>query len=471
MHFTLTTPAALALLLASAMPSAVSAQAAASVAGVEPAWLSARPRPALNTDPRKLPSRAEALAAAEYVASAQIASMTHNPIPLSTGGALDHLSSNWVSAAFYVGAARLARVSEDPATLRFLTMVAEHYNYSVRGARSGVTMLNADDIAIGDLYQELYSRRGQEGTILPLRQRLDWQVPHLARPGDSGPLIWWWCDALFMAPPVLARMSAISGDPKYLAAADREWRRTAERLWVPEDRLFLRDERFKGKTEANGKPIYWSRGNAWVFAGLARWLESMPADHASRAFYVERFKVLAGRLAELQRADGLWAASLLAPDAYPEPETSGSAFHVYGLAWGINHGLLDRKTYLPHVQKGWAALNRQVLPSGLLGAAQKTGDQPVRTSRDETGPYASGAYLLAALEIADLNGRPQQLPEAEPARDTPEVIAATFPTPPAPKTVVGAEEIARREEEMKAVRALSYDPDTLKPAGSVTPDR
>lgn len=455
----------LALMLAgaaSAVPGAAMGQASAPVAGIEAAWRTAGPRPALNIDPTRLPSRTEALAAAEYVASAQIASMANNPIPLSTGGALDHLSSNWVSAAFYVGAARLARVSDKPATLRFLTNVAEHYNYAVRGARSGVTMLNADDVAIGDLYQELYARRGQEGTLLPLRQRLDWQVPHLARPTGVGPLVWWWCDALFMAPPVLARMSAITGDPKYLIAADREWQRTAARLWVPRDRLFLRDERFKGRTEANGKPIYWSRGNGWVLAGLARWLESVPADFANRGFYIDRFKALAGRIAELQRADGLWPASLLAPEAYPGPETSGSAFFVYGLAWGINHGLLDRATYLPHVRKGWAALNRQVLPNGLLGAAQKTGDQPVHTRPDETGPYASGAYVLAALEIADLGDAAQSLPESEPARDTAEVIAATTPVPPPPITVVGAEEVARRAAEMKAVRALSYDPAALK---------
>ena len=54
--------------------------------------------------------------------------------------------------------------------------MAEHYNYSLRGARSGPTMLNADDQTIGDLYIELYSRRGQDGVLMPLRQRLE-QAP------------------------------------------------------------------------------------------------------------------------------------------------------------------------------------------------------------------------------------------------------------------------------------------------------
>jgi rhamnogalacturonyl hydrolase YesR len=274
------------------------------VAGIDPLWLTPTPRPALSTDPAHLPTPAEALAAAEYVASAQIASMARKPIPAANGGVLDHVSANWVSAAFYVGAARLARVSDDPRGLRFLSMVADHFNYALRGARSGKTMLNADDVAIGDLYEELYSRRRQEGTLMPLRQRLDWQVPHLARSEETPELVWWWCDALFMAPPVLARMSAITGDPKYLIAADKEWRRTARLLWVPGDRLFLRDARFAGRTEANGQPIYWSRGNGWVIGGLARLLESMPADFDGRDFYVDRFKAMAGRIAELQRPSG-----------------------------------------------------------------------------------------------------------------------------------------------------------------------
>ncbi|QYF88205.1 glycoside hydrolase family 88 protein [Brevundimonas sp. PAMC22021] len=459
-----------ALLASTALAAPAYAQSGATLPpGVEAAWLTPPARPALNTDPRCLPSAEDTLAAVDYVTLSQIAAMAREPLALSTGSNLTQISSNWVAATFYVGAARVARRSRNPEILRFLTAAAEHYNYSVRGARSGPTMLNADDIAIGDLYEELYSRRRQEGTLLPLRQRLDWQVPHLNRSTETPALVWWWADALYMAPPVLARMSAITGDPKYLAAADKEWRRTADRLWMPEQRLFLRDERFVGRTEANGQPIYWSRANAWVIAGLARWLEAMPADYQGRDYYVDLFQKMAGRLAELQQDDGLWRASLLDPQSYPEAETSGSAFHVYALAWGVNHGLLGRETYLPHVLKGWAALNRHVLPSGLVGAAQKTGDQPVRTRPEEVGLYATGAYLLAGLEVADLNGSVKGLPVAEPARDTPEVIAATTPTPPAPVTIVGEEEIRRRAAEMQATAALAYDPAGLNRPSTIEP--
>ena len=460
------------LMSSAAMSGPVLAQTVAALPpGVEAEWLAQRDRPALYTDVAGVPSRESTMAAVEYVASSQIAAMAAEPLGLSTGSNLTQMSSNWVAATFYVGASRLARVSDDTRTLRFLSAVADHYNYSVRGARSGKTMLNADDIAIGDLYEELYARRGQEGVLMPLRQRLDWQVPYLARAEDTPALVWWWADALYMAPPVFARMTAITGDPKYLNAADKEWRRTAARLWVEDEKLFLRDERFKDENhrDADGDRIYWSRANGWVIGGLVRWLESVPADFAGRAFYVDLFQKMAGRVAGLQQEDGLWRASLLDPEAYPEAETSGSVFYVYALAWGINHGLLDRDTYLPHVLKGWAGLNRHVLANGLVGAAQKTGDQPVSTDPEDVGLYASGTYILSGLEVASLNDPVRSLPLAEPTRDTAEVIAATTPVPPAPVTVVGAEEIRRRDAEMRATSALSYDPSALNRPSTIEP--
>jgi hypothetical protein len=202
--------------------------------------------------------------------------------------------------------------------------------------------------------------------------------------------------------------------------------------------------------------------------GLARVLETMPADFQGRDFYTGIFRKMASRIVELQQADGLWRSDLNDPKSFPEPETSGSAFFVYALAWGINHGLLERQAYLPAVTKGWAALNRHVLPNGLIGAAQKTGDRPVTTRFDDVGPYATGAYLLAGLEIMDLNGPAQALPEPALPPDDEATMLATTPQPVLPKTVAGAAEIARREQEMKAVRALTYDPAVLKPAAGST---
>ena len=59
--------------------------------------------------------------------------MAAEPIALSTGSNLTQMSSNWVAATFYVGAARLARVSDDPETLRFLSVnhaAVQEYGWS-----------------------------------------------------------------------------------------------------------------------------------------------------------------------------------------------------------------------------------------------------------------------------------------------------------------------------------------------------
>ena len=89
--------------------------------GVEAEWLRGKPRPDLNFRADARPSREQTLAAVEYVAASQIKDMTQRPLALSTGSNLTQMSSNWVAATFYIGAARLARVSDDPETLHFLT--------------------------------------------------------------------------------------------------------------------------------------------------------------------------------------------------------------------------------------------------------------------------------------------------------------------------------------------------------------
>jgi rhamnogalacturonyl hydrolase YesR len=405
-----------------------------------------------------LPDPAQVLAALERANGAQIAAFRATPVPLQPAMAVDRVTDNWVGAAYYVGAARLARVSADPATLQFLTEVADHFNYALRGAASPREMLNADDMAIGDLYEELFARRRQPGVLMPLRQRADFALPFLAREPAPQRLVWWWSDALFMAPPVLARLSALTGDPSYLQAMDVQWWRNVDRLYDRNLHLMLRDERFLTRRDDSGRKIVWSRGDGWVMAGTARVLESMPADFSSRPRYIALFKDMAARIVRLQRPDGLWPASLLDPAAFPEGETSGTAFYTYAFAWGINHGILDRRKYLPAVLKGWAALNAHLLPNGLLGLVQKTGDQPVTTRPEDTGPYAQGAFLLAGLEVINLGKPVAGLPLAEPAPDSPAMIAATMPRWVRPVTVQGQSETQRHSREMSAVTALGFDP-------------
>jgi rhamnogalacturonyl hydrolase YesR len=85
-----------------------------------------------------------------------------------------------------------------------------------------------------------------------------------------------------MAPPVWARLSAITGDHRYLDFMDREWWATTDHLYVREQRLFHRDDRFATRREPNGERVFWSRGNGWVVAGLVRVLGRCPRHTRSR---------------------------------------------------------------------------------------------------------------------------------------------------------------------------------------------
>ena len=84
------------------------------------------------------------------------------------------------------------------------------------------------------------------------------------------------------------------------------------------------------------------------------------------------------------------------------PETSGTAFFCYALAWGINNETLDRDTYLPAVQKAWTGLVAKVTPQGRLGYVQKVAGAPGPVNPDDTHEYATGALLLAGEQMLKL---------------------------------------------------------------------
>jgi rhamnogalacturonyl hydrolase YesR len=213
---------------------------------------------------------------------------------------------------------------------------------------------------------------------------------------------WCWCDALFMAPPAWLEMSRQTGDPRYARFAMRELWATVDFLYDPAERLFYRDSRFFDRRDSEERKLFWSRGNGWVFAGLARMIPLLPKGTPDRVRMEVLFRDMAARLVTLQKPDGYWAPSLLAPVGSP-PESSGTGFFTYGLAWGIRAGLLDRKAYEPAARRGWNALLRAVQPDGRLGWVQQVSDRPDRVAAGDTQYYGVGAFLLAASAVADLD--------------------------------------------------------------------
>ena len=124
--------------------------------------------------------------------------------------------------------------------------------------------------------------------LLRLRSAAHGQLPHT--PGVEATDRWTWSDALYMAPPALVRLTQVTGDDRYLQFVDSEFKAAYDALYDPKEKLFYRDARFIGRRSANGKKIFWSRGNGWVYAGLALMMNGMPRDHPNRTFYVDLFR-------------------------------------------------------------------------------------------------------------------------------------------------------------------------------------
>ena len=303
----------------------------------------------------------------------------------------------WTFAALYDGLLAASQTTGDERYHDRVLQLARDYHWEL-----GPRFAHADDEAIGLTYLTLHAEYPKPEEIAPTRDGLD---KLLARPDDPQKNLWWWCDALYMAPPVLAQLSVATSDHRYLDFMNHEWWITSGALYDPAEHLYFRDDRFLTMHEANGQKVFWSRGNGWVLAGLALVLERMPADYPDRAKYEKQFKDMAERIAGLQQSDGLWRASLLDPLSYPNPEISGSGFFTYALAWGIHQKLLDRKKYLPVVKRSWQGMLMHVYADGRLGSIQPIGGEPGKFKPSSSYVYGVGAFLLAGTELSQIAGK------------------------------------------------------------------
>jgi rhamnogalacturonyl hydrolase YesR len=316
-----------------------------------------------------------------------------------------HATTDWTQGALYAGMMALGNL--DAKYVDAMVKVGEKNDWKL-----GPRVYHADDHAVGQMYCEVYQLRHDAKMIGPMKAVFDQILANPdtrplggavhARKNKAEPMRYWWCDALFMGPPAWIRLFAVTGQKKYLDFMVQEWKAASDYLYDKEEHLYFRDNSYFTKREANGKKIFWSRGNGWVMGGLVRVLQLLPKDHPDRAFFETQFREMAEALLKCQQADGLWRASLLDPASYPLKETSGSGFYCYALTYGINTGLLDRAKFEPAARKAWAALVECVAADGKLTHVQPIGADPKKFDAEATEVYGVGSFLLAGSEIYKL---------------------------------------------------------------------
>ena len=298
----------------------------------------------------------------------------------------------WVTGAYFTGDLAAATALHNQRYQDYATTWARTGKFALPGGPTGTF---ADDQAAGQSYIELYQADPAHpaADIAQIDQSVQTMVN---RPAVND---WWWVDALFMAMPNFAKLGVVKNRTAYfdkMYALFHDTKQTRG-LWNASKHLWWRDGGYTGKN------IYWSRGNGWAIAAMARVLDVLPATDPHRAEYVQTLQQMAGALKAAQRPDGFWYGNLGDPTQFPGPETSGTAFFAYGLAWGINHGLLDSATYAPVVTKAWQAMaTTSVQSRGVLGSVQTVGAAPSKVYANSTAAYGVGAFLLAGSELTKL---------------------------------------------------------------------
>ncbi|MBE6288075.1 MAG: glycoside hydrolase family 88 protein [Mediterranea massiliensis] len=315
-------------------------------------------------------------------------------------------SSLWTRAVYYEGLMALYTCNPQQRYFDYAKAWGDAHKWTPRG---GNTTTDADNYCCSQTYIDMYRITHDWNMIQNAKVNADMIV---ANPDNSA---WWWIDAIQMGMPVLAKLGKEFNDVKYYNKMWEMYEHTrniegGKGMFNPKDGLWWRDRDFDPPyKEPNGEDCYWSRGNGWVYGALVRVLQEIPEDEAHRQDYINDFVAMSEALRKCQRKDGYWNVSLHDESNFGGKEVSGTSLFVYGMAYGVRTGLLDRKVYLPVLLKAWNAMVAEAVhPDGKLGFVQGTGKEPKdgQPVNFEHTPdfedYGLGCFLLAGTEVLKL---------------------------------------------------------------------
>lgn len=312
-------------------------------------------------------------------------------------------SNLWTRGVYFEGLAALNDRDRDSADIAYVDRWGSFHNWA---PRNGTRTTHADDQCCEQTYLWRYRQTGDRAMIDSTRVNMERQMAT----GRTG---WWtWIDAIQMAMPAYVEMTAVTGDRRYADYAARLYECTRDSigggLFNRADGLWWRDRKYVTPfAESDGKPCYWSRGNGWVYAAYVRCFGHMKPAGDFYGLLKSDYLAMTDALLRCQREDGFWNPSLVSAD-YAGKEVTGTALFLYGLAWGLNHGLISGPQYEQACDRAWSALESCVHDDGFLGYVQGTGAapsdaQPVTYDREpDFDDFGTGCFLLGAMEYRDL---------------------------------------------------------------------
>jgi len=383
-----------------------------------PAWVS--PAADTNSKPNPVPTPTPALMPGPVV--------THDkPAPFSQAEILKlmHLVNDWqkahptrkpedrgwIRAIWYAGVIADYKATGDQEFLQQALAWGEQHQWQMGQEKNYA----ANNLFASQVWAELYFLNEKQAMLAPTEtwfKRPDKFSP--AGTAKEGTKFWYTPDIRYVdtlyGSAALAMFGAATvnqkDESKYFDVLHQMFWDVTGELWDNDAHLYYRDHNFIGKKSTGGRKVLWGRGNGWAIAAIVRIMQYLPQNNPDWPRYAEKLKQMAGALAECQRNDGMWSPNLDDPTDADNPETSASGLICYGLAWGVNHGILDQKTYLPVVKKAWVGLTGAITDDGAVCWCQPVGHFPLPVPKEQVQQeYGAGAVMLAASEIYRLSNK------------------------------------------------------------------
>tara|TARA_B100000925_G_scaffold262107_1_gene219223 strand:+ start:11343 stop:12455 length:1113 start_codon:yes stop_codon:yes gene_type:complete len=214
-----------------------------------------------------------------------------------------------------------------------------------------------------------------------------------------------WLDSLMMWGNLSMRAGLLMGDAQLIDLALSQPKIFSTYLQDENSGMFIHSYNYRGDYTFPRKKLFWTRGNGWVVATLADYLELMPkGDHRYEEIKNIFIKLVKGFF-EAPTKNNLWR-NLYPVNKDNRIDTSGSALVAYGMAKGFRLGVLDER-YFVQAKKSFTAINSHLKKTKFGKRLTKVIGPTVPGPRlfyriipyQKNSYYGHGAYFLLASEI------------------------------------------------------------------------
>jgi rhamnogalacturonyl hydrolase YesR len=301
-------------------------------------------------------------------------------------------TASWDAGAYMTGICALYRRTKDKQYLDSIVNFGQWTNWT--------PVSGGDQACCAQTFCESYMIAADTSKKYMYQPWLNQVTAAYLNMAPSGSAYWGWCDLLYMVPPGIAMLNSITGQTRILDTLYKCWWENASVLYSDTYHLYWRDGGYKLQSAANGKPVFWAPGEAWVLGGQARVLKYTAPTYHGRDSMITQFRNQLAAVVAVQQGDGLWTTSLLDSVQWPIHETSSTAFFCFAMAWGINNGILDSATFTPPMRKAWSGLVRNIAANGMLMYCQIVGMEPSNAMFNYySSSEGEGALMLAGEEM------------------------------------------------------------------------